>query len=94
MSLEIFRLRDRPDLIPSVFSDEMDAVWPEFMQHDAAAKLYFGQPHFTNYLDYAFVCLSDGEVVGRAFGVPFAFDVEGRTELPDGGWEPGHPLGS
>lgn len=87
MNLEIFSLRERPDLIPLVFSDDLDAIWPEFMQHDAAAKLYFGRSNFTNYLDYAFAGLVDGEVVGRAFGVPFALDVEGRTELPDGGWD-------
>ena len=28
-----------------------------------------------------------GEVVGRAFGVPFAFSAEGHTELPDDGWD-------
>ena len=87
MSLQIFSLRERPDLVPLVFSDEMDAIWPEFMQHDVAAKLYFGRSVFHNYHDYAFAGLVDGEVVGRAFAVPFAFNVEGRTELPDGGWD-------
>ncbi|MCA6113112.1 hypothetical protein [Bradyrhizobium cenepequi] len=57
------------------------------MQHDATAKLYFGRSVFFDYLDYAFGALVDGAVVGRAFGVPFAFNVEGRTELPDGGWD-------
>jgi hypothetical protein len=42
---------------------------------------------FENYLDYAFAGMIDGEVVGRAFAVPFVFNVEGRTELPDGGWD-------
>jgi GNAT superfamily N-acetyltransferase len=87
MNLEIFCLRERPDLIPLVFSEELQAVWPEFMQHDAAAKLYFGRSVFHNYVDYAFAGLIDGEVVGRAFAVPFAFGIEGRTELPDGGWD-------
>jgi GNAT superfamily N-acetyltransferase len=87
MRLQIFSLRERPDLIPLVFSEELQAVWPEFMQHDATAKLYFARSVFNNYLDYAFAGLVDGEVVGRAFGVPFAFEVEGRTELPDGGWD-------
>jgi GNAT superfamily N-acetyltransferase len=85
MNLEIFCLRERPDLIPLVFSKDLDDVWPEFMQHDAAAKLYFGRSVFHNYVDYAFAGLVDGEVVGRAFAVPFAFGIEDRTELPDGG---------
>jgi len=87
MKLEIFCLRERPDLVSSVFADHMDAIWPEFMQHDAAAKLYFGQSAFGNYLDYAFAGLVDGEVVGRAFSIPFALGIEGRSDLPDGGWD-------
>jgi len=87
MKLEIFSLRDRPDLVPVVFSDELQAVWPEFMQHDATARLYFGPAVFDDYLDCAFAGLVDGEVVGRAFGVPFAFKAEDRAELPDGGWD-------
>jgi hypothetical protein len=31
---------------------------------------------------------TDGdEVVARAFSIPFAFNIEGRHELPDGGWD-------
>jgi GNAT superfamily N-acetyltransferase len=85
--LEIASLWERPDLISAVFSKELQEVWPEFMQHDAAAQLYFGRSVFHNYVDYAFAGLVDGEVVGRAFAVPFAFGIEGRTELPDGGWD-------
>jgi GNAT superfamily N-acetyltransferase len=87
MDLQIFSLRQRPDLIPLVFSGDLEAVWPEFMRQDRTAALYFGESVFSSYLDYAFAALVDGEVVGRAFAVPFAFGVEGRTELPDGGWD-------
>ncbi|MFD2345915.1 hypothetical protein [Sinorhizobium terangae] len=57
------------------------------MRQDQTARLYFGKAVFFNYLDYAFVGLMDEEVVARAFGVPFSFNVDGRTELPDGGWD-------
>src|SRR5207237_1925916 len=87
MNLEIFSLRERPDLCPLVFSQDLQAVWPEFMRHDATANLYYDPSLFVDYHDYAFAGLVDGEVVGRAFSVPFAFNVEGRTELPDGGWD-------
>jgi GNAT superfamily N-acetyltransferase len=87
MSLQIFSLRQRPDLVGAVFADELDAIWPPYMHHDAAAKLYFRKPAFERYLDYAFAGLIDGKVVGRAFSVPFAFNIEGRSELPDGGWD-------
>jgi len=88
MELEIVTLRTRPDLRERVFAAEFrPPFWPEFMLHDAAASLYFAPPHFEHYLDFAFACLLDGDVVGRAFSVPFVFGIEGRTELPDGGWD-------
>jgi GNAT superfamily N-acetyltransferase len=88
MNLQIFSLRERPDLIAAVFAEELQAaVWPEFMRHDAAAALYYDRLISDDYLDCAFAALIEGEVVGRAFSVPFAFNVEGRTELPDGDWD-------
>jgi GNAT superfamily N-acetyltransferase len=87
MALEIFTLRERPDLRPLIFGSDLQSVWPEFMQHDAAAHLYFAPWIFDRYLDYAFAGVADGRVVARAFSVPFAFNTEGRTELPDGGWD-------
>ena len=87
MGLEIFTLRERPDLRPLIFSPHLQSVWPEFMRHDAAADLYFGPSMFDRYLDYAFAGLLDGKVVARAFSVPFAFNTEDRAELPDGGWD-------
>jgi GNAT superfamily N-acetyltransferase len=87
MGLEIFSLRERPDLRPPVFSSDLQSVWPKFMHHSAAAKLYFAPWIFDRYLDYAFAGLADGKVVARAFCVPFAFNTDGRTELPDGGWD-------
>lgn len=87
MNLEIFSLRERPDLSDRIFSSDVQAVWPEFMRHDRVASLYYGRSVFHNYLDYAFAGVIDGEVVGRAFAVPFVFNIEGRSELPDGGWD-------
>jgi len=55
--------------------------------HDTTAELYFAPSQFEAYLDYAFAGVADGKVVARAFSVPFAFNVEGRDELPDGGWD-------
>jgi len=87
MDLEIFTLRERPDLRPLVFASELQSVWPEFMRHDAAAELYFATSMFDRYLDFAFAGVADGKVVARAFCVPFAFNTAGRAELPDGGWD-------
>jgi GNAT superfamily N-acetyltransferase len=87
MGLEIFTLRERPDLRPLIFASELQSVWPEFMRHDAAANLYFAPSVLDRYLDYAFAGVVDGKVVARAFSVPFAFNTEDRAELPDGGWD-------
>jgi hypothetical protein len=85
MALEIFTLRERPDLRPLIFSSDLESVWPEFMRHDAAAHLYFAPSILDRYLDYAFVGVAGGKVIARAFSVPFAFHIDGRAELPDGG---------
>ncbi|XUM20882.1 hypothetical protein ACRAVF_26045 [Bradyrhizobium oligotrophicum S58] len=87
MNLDIISLHDRPDLIPRVFSPELDAIWPEFMRQDRTAMLYYDQPVFDHYADCAYAALSGREVVGRAFAVPFAFGTEGRGTLPDAGWD-------
>jgi GNAT superfamily N-acetyltransferase len=87
MGMEIFTLRERPDLRQQVFASELEAVWPEYMRHDPAAQLYFAPSIFDRYLDYAFAGVADGKVVARAFSVPFAFNIDGRDELPDGGWD-------
>ena len=87
MGLEIFTLRERPDLRPLIFDSDLQSVWPEFMTHSAAAELYFAPSMFDRYLDYAFAGVADGKVVARAFSVPFAFNTDGRAELPDGRWD-------
>src|SRR5438552_17512210 len=86
MALEIFTLRERPDLRPLIFSSDLQSVWPVFMRHDAAAHLYFAPSILDRYLDDVFVSVAGGKVVARAFSVPFAFNIDGRAELPDGGW--------
>lgn len=87
MDLEIFTLWERPDLRPLIFGSELDTVWPEFMRHDPVAQLYFAPTMLDWFRDYAFVGVAGGKVVARAFSVPFAFNIDGRTELPDGGWD-------
>src|SRR6188472_1720992 len=88
MTLHIVTLRERPDLRAAIFADAMQgALWPEFMRHDPVADLYFGQAALERYLDFVLMGLQDGEVVARAFSVPFCFGIESRGELPDAGWD-------
>src|ERR1051325_8353924 len=88
MSLQTVTLRDRPDLRAAIFADAMQlSLWPEFMRHDPIADLYFADAALDRYLDFVLAGLDGDEVVARAFSVPFCFGIEGRTELPDAGWD-------
>ena len=88
MAFEIFTLKERPDLRSQIFAAAFQPpFFPEFMVHDRTARLYFSAPFFDAYLGFAFAATDGDEVVARAFSVPFAFDIEGRHELPDGGWD-------
>jgi hypothetical protein len=88
MPLEIVTLRERPDLRAAIFAEEFRlSAFPEFMRHDPVADLYYAPRCLDRYLDFVLAGLDDGEVVARAFSVPFAFNIEGRTELPDAGWD-------
>ncbi|MGB9369847.1 MAG: hypothetical protein WCE79_27955 [Xanthobacteraceae bacterium] len=88
MTLQIVTLSERPDLRAAIFADAMQgSLWPEFMRHDPVADLYFSGAALDRYLDFVLVGLEDGHVVARAFSVPFCFNIAGRTELPDAGWD-------
>src|SRR5271169_1516928 len=88
MPLRVFTLRERPELRPVVFSPKFrQAIGPEYMLHDPAARLYYPPPFLDRYLEFALVGLDGDEVVARAFSVPFAFNIADRAELPDGGWD-------
>jgi len=86
--LDVVTLRERPELRAAIFADAMQAsLWPEFMRHDPVADLYFAEAALDRYLDFVLVGLDGGEVVARAFSVPFCLGIEGRGELPDAGWD-------
>ena len=88
MTLEIVTLRERPELRSLIFADHFQqALFPEFMRHDPVAWLYYAPHCLDRYLDYVLVGRLGGEVVARAFSVPFRLGDEDRHELPDGGWD-------
>jgi GNAT superfamily N-acetyltransferase len=88
MSLTIVTLAKYPDLRAAIFADAMQLpLWPEFMRHDPVADLYFGDTALERYLDFVLVGTEGDEVVARAFSVPFCLGIEGRSELPDAGWD-------
>ena len=88
MSLQIVTLAERPDLRAAIFADEIQlSAFPEFMRHDPVADLYFAREALDRYLDFVLAALDDGQLVARAFSVPFCFGIDGRNELPDAGWD-------
>jgi len=88
MTLQVFTLRERPELRPVIFGAKFGpAIWPEYMMCDPVASLYFSPPFLDQYLDYVLIGVEGDDVVARGFSVPFAFDIPGREELPDGGWD-------
>jgi GNAT superfamily N-acetyltransferase len=88
MAFEVFTLKERPDLRSGIFAAAFrPPFFPEFMVHDPTAQLYFATPFFDAYFEFAFAATDGGEIVARAFSVPFAFNIEARRELPDGGWD-------
>jgi GNAT superfamily N-acetyltransferase len=82
----------RPDLLDKVFDPEIQSAVPEFMRHDPAGALYYGNGQLDRYRELGLVAVDPAEPdrpVARAFSVPFAFrdGTKGREELPDGGWD-------
>ena len=66
--LELVTLRARPELRPQLFSERLQAVWPEFMQHDPTADLYFDKPHLDEYLDTAFAIVDPADPTSLSGG--------------------------
>jgi hypothetical protein len=82
----------RPELLGKVFGPEIQSAVPEFMRHDPAAALYYGDGCLDRYREFGLVGVDPAEPdrpVARAFSVPFAFrdGTPGRDELPDSGWD-------
>jgi GNAT superfamily N-acetyltransferase len=64
-----------------------EAVWPEFMLHDAVADQYWGEL-FTRFPAYQFALLETDaqQLVGLGNSVPLAWRGE-PADLPDEGWD-------
>jgi GNAT superfamily N-acetyltransferase len=90
--LAVATFAQRPDLLGKVFDPEIQSAVPEFMRHDPAAALYYGDGQLEHYSEFGLVAIDPAEPdrpVARAFSVPFAFrdGTPGREELPDAGWD-------
>ena len=90
--LVVATFAERPDLLGPVFDQKIQSAVPEFMRHDPAGALYYGDGILDRYREYGLVAFDPAEPdrpVARAFSVPFAFcdGTVGRDALPDGGWD-------
>src|SRR3974377_635724 len=80
MTVEIFTLRERPDLRPGRFLGGLwISRWPEFVLHDSVARVYYGALYFDAYTTHAFAVVETGTVVGRGFSAPFAFRSDAQA---------------
>ena len=90
--LAVCTLAERPELRAQLFSAEFHSAWPEFVRHDPAASLYYGESALDRYLDFALAAVdkdAPDRVIARGFSVPIAFrdGTAGRDQLPLGGWD-------
>ncbi|MBV9586368.1 MAG: N-acetyltransferase [Alphaproteobacteria bacterium] len=90
--LVVATFAERPDLLGKVFEPEIQSAVPEFMRHDPAGGLYYGDGHLEHYREFGIVAFDPAapeRPLARAFGVPFAFrdGTTGRDELPERGWD-------
>lgn len=80
--LLVVTLADRPDLAGTMW-DLGPQIWPAFMMEDPIGNLYYGRVA-DDLADTCLLLLDGGEVVARAFFIPFVWD---GGELPDRGWD-------
>lgn len=85
MALLITTVAERPELRGQMGGPTWVDAWPEFMNHDPTADLYYGDT--SAWMDHIVVGTLDGEVVAKGYTVGFAFPTEHRTELPAHGWD-------
>ena len=90
--LDIFTLKERPELRAQIFSADFAAAVPEFMRHDPTASLYYGRGYLDRYLDFVLGAVEPGQPdrpIARGSSVPFALNdgSDERFALPDDGWD-------
>jgi GNAT superfamily N-acetyltransferase len=88
--LQTFTLAERLDLRPQLFGGHFQA-FPEYMNHDPMADLYFPPPYLDRYLDHVILGIDTAapeRLIAKGFCVPFCLrdGSEERAELPKGGW--------
>lgn len=83
MDLVVATLAARPDLDPLLA--DFPGAWPEFMDHDPIAPLYYGvaAEHYAEYVLVAYDRAAPERAVAKAYSVPLFWE----GPLPTGGWD-------
>ncbi len=86
MDLLLANLADRPDLAPRLRDF---TVWPTFMMQDPIGSLYYADP-VGAYPEFVLVAVDRDDperALAKAYSVPFVWDEDPATTLPDEGWD-------
>ncbi|MGH3501876.1 MAG: N-acetyltransferase, partial [Nocardioidaceae bacterium] len=85
MHVDISSLADRPELVSRLH--EIGVSWPTYMSKDPVDAALHDRV-LEVFPEHCVVATGpDGTVVGHGRSIPFALEIEGRIELPDGGWD-------
>ncbi|MDQ1689844.1 MAG: hypothetical protein QOK42_2819 [Frankiaceae bacterium] len=85
MAVVVTTVAERPHLREQMGGPRWDDAWPEFMDHDPVADLYYSDT--TRWAKHILVATDGDEVIAKGYTIPFAFPTEQRQTLPDGGWD-------
>lgn len=86
MDLLVSNVADRPELASRLHDF---TVWPPFMLQDPIGSLYYADP-VGAYPELVLVAVDRDEpqrALAKAYSVPFGWDEDPATSLPDEGWD-------
>ena len=86
MDVQIATVAQRPDLARLL--DDFN-VWPTFMRQDPIGSLYYADP-VTAYPEFVLAAVDRAEpdrLVAKGYSVPFTWDEDPETTLPEDGWD-------
>lgn len=84
-NLALTTLAERPDLEGAMW-DIGDEIWPRYMQEDPVGNLYYRRVP-TDFADTCLLALDGDDLIARAYFIPFRWDGDDWTDLPDDGWD-------
>src|ERR1700761_6644563 len=86
MDLVTVTVAERPDLAHLL--DDFNS-WPRFMHQDPVGSLYYADPvgMYPEFVQVAIDQDRPGQLVAKAYSVPFTWDGDPAVSLPGDGWD-------